>query len=132
MVANEHKQLIVRFKQHYQSKFQQDLVDAWSLNAFSVVKLGATTDFQQTEMSHSNKDFWLVVEFIIPNSEGECHISKSTFGLIVKSILIPNDLINRIFEVAAVVHAFIYDTPGALAFKSRIRYSKKSLVFGVD
>ncbi len=50
-----------------------------------------------------NKDFWLVVEFIIPNSEGECHISKSTFGLIVKSILIPNDLINRVFEVAAVV-----------------------------
>jgi hypothetical protein len=88
MVANEHKQLIVRFKQHYQSKFQQDLVDAWSLNAFSVVKLGATTDFQQTEMSHSNKDFWLVVEFIIPNSEGERYVLKSTFRLIVKYELI--------------------------------------------
>jgi hypothetical protein len=50
-----------------------------------------------------NKDFRLVVKFIIPNSEGECYILKSTFGLIVKLILIPNDLINRIFEVAAVV-----------------------------
>jgi hypothetical protein len=79
-----------------------------------------------------NKYFRLVVEFIIPNSEGECYVSKSTFGLIVESILIQNDLINRIFEVAAVVRAFIYDTPGASAFKSRIGYSKISLVFGID
>ncbi len=79
-----------------------------------------------------NKDFRLVVQFIIPNSEGERYVSKSTFKLIVKLLLIPNDLINRIFEVAAVVQAFIYNTPGALAFKSRIRYSKISLVFGVD
>jgi hypothetical protein len=50
-----------------------------------------------------NKDLWLVVQFINPNSEGERYILKSTFGLIVESILIPNDLINRIFKVAAVV-----------------------------
>jgi hypothetical protein len=50
-----------------------------------------------------NKDFRLVVKFIIPNSEGEYYVLKSTFGLIVESILIPNDLINRIFEVAAVI-----------------------------
>jgi hypothetical protein len=29
-----------------------------------------------------NKDFRLFVEFIIPNSEGECYVLKSTFGLI--------------------------------------------------
>jgi hypothetical protein len=78
------------------------------------------------------KDFRLVVKFIHPNFEGECYVSKSTFGLIVKSILIPNDLMNRIFEVAAVVQAFICSTLGASTFKSRIRYSKISLVFGVD
>jgi hypothetical protein len=50
-----------------------------------------------------NNDFWLVVEFIILNSEGECYVLKSTLGLIVESILIPNDLINRIFEVVTVV-----------------------------
>jgi hypothetical protein len=79
-----------------------------------------------------HKYFRLVVEFIIPYSEGECFVSKSTFGLIVESILMWNDLINIIFDVAAVVQAFIYNTSGASAFKSRIRYSKISLVFGID
>ncbi len=79
-----------------------------------------------------NKYFRLVVKFIISNSEGERFVLKSTFGLIVKSILIQNDLINKIFDVAAVVQAFIYNTPGTSAFKSRIRYSKISLVFDID
>jgi hypothetical protein len=60
-----------------------------------------------------NKYFRLIVEFMIPNSEGERYVSKSIFGLIVESILIQSDLINRIFEVAAVVQAFIYYILGA-------------------
>jgi hypothetical protein len=57
--------LIVRFKQLQKSKFQQDLVDAWSLNAFPIAKLRTMADFQQTEMSHSNSDFQLLVNSIL-------------------------------------------------------------------
>jgi len=71
MVVNKHKciiknkmpsifQLIVGFKQKHQSKFQ-DLVDTWLLYAFQIAKLRTTTDFQRTEVSHSNNDFQLIL-----------------------------------------------------------------------
>jgi hypothetical protein len=62
-----------------QRKPQQDLVDAWLLNAFPIAKLGTTTDLQRTEVSHFNNDFQLVVDSeLILNCEG-AHAAPITF-----------------------------------------------------
>jgi hypothetical protein len=51
----------------------------WLSNAFPVAKLGATTDFQQTKMSHSINYFQLVVDSkLILNHEG-AHAAPITF-----------------------------------------------------
>jgi hypothetical protein len=44
----------VRFKQQYQRKSQQDLVDNWSSNAILNVNLQTTNNFQQGYASHFN------------------------------------------------------------------------------
>jgi hypothetical protein len=74
MLPNEHKGfknskvsivwLIVRLKQQSQRKLRRDLVDI-SSNAISTAKLDTTTDFQRAEMSDSNIDLQLVVNFIL-------------------------------------------------------------------
>jgi hypothetical protein len=47
------------------------------LNAFTVAKVGATNDFQKTEMSHSNNAFQLVVnsKLIFPSSQTFSHLT---------------------------------------------------------
>jgi hypothetical protein len=98
MVANKHRciiknkmpsifQLIVGFKQKHQSKFH-DLVNTWLLHAFPIAKLGATTDFQRTEMSYSNNDFQLVVDSkLILNCEGARTFPDGSSKFIVASHL---------------------------------------------
>jgi hypothetical protein len=74
-VANEHKHLIkanaktfwliVSFKQQYQSKMQQRVVNFSLLNAISITKLDINTDFQRAAMSYSNYDFQLIVDLTL-------------------------------------------------------------------
>ncbi len=82
-MANGHKHLIkgnaktfwliASFKQQYQSKMQQHLVNFSLSDAISIAKPDIDTDFQQAAMSHSNYDFQLIVNlFLNPNCEGAC------------------------------------------------------------
>jgi hypothetical protein len=82
-VANEQKHLIkanaktfwliVSFKQQYQSKIQQHLVNFSSLDAILIAKHNIDADFQQAAMSHSNCNVqWIVDLYLNPNCEGAC------------------------------------------------------------
>ncbi len=80
-------QLIVGFKWKHQSKFH-NLVNTWLLHAFPIAKVGATTDFQRTEMSYYDNDFQLVVDSkMILNCEGARTFPNGSSKLIVASHL---------------------------------------------
>ncbi len=119
--------LIVRFKHQNQSKFQQDLDDAWLLNAlFPIAKLRTTADCQGTEMSHSKINFQLVADLIlILNCEG-AHVVPITFYSISEGTHVaPNTFCDRSFKliIACIYFSSIFQDFSSSNFQLVVDYT---------